>query len=114
MEAGDRMVRKWIVGVSLVAALCVPVVAWAHGGHTHKVMGTVSRVQGTQVEVKATDGKTVVVVLDAKTAITRGKTKLAASALKTGERVSIDYMTEKNVNMAKAVKLGTAPAPAAK
>ena len=106
--------RKSFVIVALAGALLVPVIARAHGGHTHKVMGTVSSVQGTHVEVKTTDGKTVMVMLDAKTAITRGKAKLDASALKTGERVSIDYLQEKDMNMARAVKLGAAPAAAAK
>jgi hypothetical protein len=35
-------------------------------------------------------------------------------ALKVGERISIDYMQEKNMNVAKTVKLGTAQAPASK
>ena len=104
------MVRKWMVAAGFLVALAIPAAAHAHGGHTHKVMGTVSSVKGTQVDVKGTDGKTVTVTLEAKTAITRGTTKLDASALKTGERVSIDYMQEKNGNMAKTVKLGTASA----
>jgi hypothetical protein len=107
--------RKWILGLTMFAlALAVPAVARAHGGHTHKVMGTVSSVNGSHVEVKGTDGKTVVIMLDAKTAITRGKTKLDATALKVGERVSVDYTQDKNMNMAKAVKLGTASAQPAK
>lgn len=106
------MSRKWVIGVALVAALAIPAAGWAHGGHTHKVLGTVSAVTAKQVEVKGTDGKVVVIVLNAKTAITRGKTKLDAAALKTGERVSIDYTQDKNVNTATTVKLGTAPAPA--
>ena len=109
------MKRIWIVGLTLVAALTLPVAARAHAGHTHKVMGTISSVTGSHVVVKTTDGKSVTVVLDAKTAITRGKTKLDPAALKTGERVSIDYMQEKSANMAKTVKLGeTSAAPAAK
>jgi hypothetical protein len=108
------MSRKWIVGVALLVVLAVPVAAWAHGGHAHKVMGTVSSVQGNHVQVKTTDGKIVMVMLDQKTAITRGKAKLDATALKIGERVSVDYMQEKDMNMAKAVKLGTASAAATK
>lgn len=108
------MSRTWIVGIALIVGLAAPAIGWAHGGHTHKVMGTVSAVEGTRVEIKATDGKVVTVMLDEKTTVTRGKAKLDASALKPGERVSIDYMQEKDANMAKAVKLGTAPAAAAK
>ena len=80
----------------------------AHEGHTHKVLGTVSSVQGNHVEVKTTDGKNVTVMLDAKTKITRGKEKLDASAIKVGGRVSIDAMQEKDMMMAQAVKLGIA------
>ena len=108
------MSRKWVLGVVLIAALALPAAGWAHGGHTHKVMGTVSSVQGDHLEIRATDGKVVMVMLDQNTAITRGKVKLDATALKPGERVSVDYMQEKTMNMAKAVKLGTAAAVAAK
>ena len=98
----------------MVAALALPVVGWAHEGHTHKVMGTVSSVQGNHVEVKETDGKTVMVMLDDKTTIMRGKTKVDAAALKAGDRISIDAMQEKDMMMAKAIKLGVVPAAAKK
>ena len=68
------MNRKWVVGLALVAALAVPAAGWAHGGHAHKVMGTVSSVDGGTVIVKTTDGKTVTVRINAKTKITQGKT----------------------------------------
>jgi hypothetical protein len=108
------MQKKWIVAVALVAALAVPAMLRAHEGHAHKLLGTVASVQGTHVEVKTTDGKVVMVMLDPKTAITRGKAKLDAAALKVGERVSVDYVEEKEMNMARAVKLGAAPAAAKK
>lgn len=104
------MSRNRIVGIVLAAALALPGWALAHEGHTHKVMGTIAAIEGKQVEVKGTDGTLVTVTLDAKTAITRGKAKLDAAALKTGERVSIDYTQAKNVNTAKTVKLAEIPA----
>jgi hypothetical protein len=64
--------------------------------------------------VKTTDGKTVMVMLDAKTAITRGKTKLDAAAVKVGERVVAEGTEEKEMIMAKTVKLGEAAATAKK
>jgi nitrate reductase NapAB chaperone NapD len=70
------MSKKWIFGPALIAALGLPVVARAHGTHVHKVMGTVSAIDGNHVTVKTTDGKTVMVMLDAKTKIMQGKTKL--------------------------------------
>ena len=98
--------------VILIFALVAP--AMAHEGHVHKVLGTVASVQANQIDVKSTDGKLVTIVLDAKTAITRGKDKLTATALKVGERVSVDYTQAKTVNTAKTIKLGTMPPPAVK
>jgi len=106
------MHRTWILALVLASALAPA--AMAHEGHTHKALGVVSSVQGSQVEVKTTDGKTIKVTLDAKTAITRGKTTLTPAALKVGERVSIDYVQAKSVNTAKSVKLGETPAAAPK
>ena len=106
--------RKWMAAAVVVAAVLLPVAAQAHEGHTHKLLGTVTSVQGKQVDVKATDGKAVTLLLDATTVVTRGKTKVDAAAIKAGERVSVEYIEEKNVNMAKTIKLGEAPPPAKK
>ena len=103
--------RKWMIAAAMVTALLLPAAARAHKGHVHKALGTVASIQGSQVAVKTTDGKAITVMLDSTTTVTRGKTKLDATALKVGERVSIDYMEEKKINMAKTIKLGETPAP---
>jgi hypothetical protein len=108
------MQKKSIVAVALAGALVIPAVARAHGGHAHKVMGTVSSVEGNHVMVKTTDGKTVMVMLDSKTAITRGKMKLDATALKAGERVVVEGTEAKDMVTAKTVKLGELAAAAKK
>jgi|SRR5688572_1618489 hypothetical protein len=96
----------------VIVALVFATPAVAHEGHTHKVLGTVAAVQPNQIEVKGTDGKVLIIVFDAKTVITRGRDKLDATALRVGERVSVDYTQAKKTNTAKAIKLGTAAAPA--
>ena len=83
------MNKKWIVAVAIAAAPIVPTVARAHKGHAHKIMGTVSGVEGNHVMVKTTDGKT----------------KLDAAAVKVGERVVAEGIEEKEMIMAKTVKL---------
>jgi hypothetical protein len=108
------MNKKWIIAVAIAGALIVPTVVRAHEGHAHKVMGSVSSVEGNHVMLKTTDGKTVMVMLDAKTAITRGKTKLDAAAVKVGERVVAEGIEEKEMIMAKTVKLGQAAGTAKK
>jgi hypothetical protein len=104
------MSKKWIVAAALLAALALPVMARAHGGHTHKVLGTVLSVEGDHVTIKGTDGKTVVVMLSAKTTVTRGKARLDATAIKVGERLSVDAMQDKTMLMAQTVKLAVAQA----
>ena len=109
------MRQNWIPAIAFAAALLViPAVARAHEGHDHKVMGTVSSVDAGHVMVKTADGKTVMVMLDGKTSVTRGKTKLDLTAVKVGERVVVEGPEEKDMLMAKTVKLGTAPATASK
>jgi hypothetical protein len=120
MEAYASQVRrtvmtigKWIAGVAVIAALAIPVVTWAHEGHSEKVMGTVSSVDGNHVMVKTTAGKDVPVRLDAKTKITRGKTTLKAADLKVGDRVVAQGPLEKDMLMATSVQLGAAATLAA-
>jgi hypothetical protein len=105
--------KKWIVAAALLAAAVVaPRLARAHEGHAHKVLGTVSSIDGTNLMVKTTDGKTVMVMMDAKTKITQGKTKLDAKALKVGDRVVAEGPEDKEMIMAATVQVGTAPAVA--
>jgi hypothetical protein len=100
--------KTWMMVMMVCAALLSPAVARAHEGHLHKALGTVSRVDGPHVDVRTTDGKSITVMLDKATTVTRGKDKLDAAAVKVGERVSVDYMEEKGMNMAHAIKLSTA------
>lgn len=108
------MGRKIVGAVVLAGALLLPWAARAHEGHTHKALGTVVSVDAKQLVVKTTDNKTLTVLLDAKTAITRGRIKHDATALKVGERVSVDYTEKQKVNTAKAIKLAEMAAAAKK
>ena len=101
--------RNWISAL-VVAILVLPAPALAHEGHVHKALGTVASIDGHQVVVKTTDSKVLTVLLDAKTTFTRGKVKLDVTALKVGERVSVDYTQVKKVNTAKTIKLAETPA----
>ena len=107
--------KKLITIMVLSAALLAPAVARAHEGHAHKALGTVSAIDGAHVTIKTTDGKSVMVMLDKETTVTQGTKKLDAAALKVGQRVSVDYMEEKKMMMAHAIKLAAAaPAQAKK
>ena len=78
------MTSRRILSVALVAALAIPGYALAHEGHVHKVMGTVSTLHENHLEVKATDGKTSTITLNAKTKIVRGKAKIKVDDIKPG------------------------------
>jgi hypothetical protein len=102
--------KQWMTVLALCASLMVPAIARAHEGHLHKALGTVASVDGQHVVVKTTDGKSITVMLDKDTTVTRGKEKLDAAAVKAGLRVSVDYMEENKMMMAHAIKLAAAQA----
>ena len=98
--------KKLMIAAAVAVALLIPSVAPAHEGHAHKAMGTITSVQGNNVMVKTTDGKSVMVMLDAKTKITQGKTKVEASALKVGDRIVAEGPEQKEMIMATTVRVG--------
>ena len=100
------MIRRIILTTVLVAATAIA--AFAHEGHVHKVRGTISQIEKNSVQVQATDGKKVVVLLNDKTQILRGPAKADFVDLKAGIRVVIDAEGEPLV--AKILRLGAAPA----
>jgi hypothetical protein len=108
--------RKWTIGfVMLALALVLPAVARAHEGHAHKVMGTVESITGSNVMIKTTDGKAVMVMLNAKTKITRGKAKVDVKAVKVGDRLVAEGAEAKDMVTATTVALGeVAPVTAKK
>ena len=67
------MMKNRIVAMVIMVALALPAVARAHEGHMHKVLGTIASVQGEHVQIKTTDGKTMTLMLDKETTVTRGK-----------------------------------------
>jgi hypothetical protein len=105
--------KKWIIAVAVIgAALLAPRLARAHEGHDHTVMGTIASIDGTNLMVKTADGKQTMVMMDAKTKITQGTTKLDAKALKVGDRVVASGPEDKGMISAESVKVGAAPAAA--
>jgi hypothetical protein len=107
--------KKWIIAVAVLgAALVAPRFARAHEGHDHTVMGTIASIDGTNLMVKTADGKQTMVMMDAKTKITQGTTKLDVKALKVGDRVVASGPEDKGMISAETVKVGAAAAAPAK
>lgn len=113
------MSRRLVIGAALVAVLAVPAFVRAHGGHAHKVMGTVAMRHENHLEIKATDGKTSTVTLNQKTRILRGTTKVGVDEIKSGERVVVTATETKGKDgktamVASEVRLGAADTTASK
>jgi predicted secreted protein len=104
------------VVVALVVGLMLAPSIRAHEGHDHKIMGTVSAINGNHLDVKATDGKLVTVTLNETTSIVREKVKQTAADIKVGDRVVIVATQTKGSDgkaewIAKQVRLGTNTPP---
>ena len=65
--------RKITVGLSLVVALALPTQFLAHEGHKHKMMGTVTAVDASHVEIDTKDEKKVSILVTEDTKYMRGK-----------------------------------------
>jgi hypothetical protein len=86
--------------------------ALAHGGHDHKVLGTVTSAAADQVVVKEKDGKTVTIHVTKETRV-KATPALKVEQIKPGTRVVVTASVEKDNSMrAKVVEVGAAPAAA--
>jgi hypothetical protein len=92
-----------IAAVALSVVLLVPASGWAHEGHPHKVMGTVSAVSANSFEMKTPEGKVVTVSLTPKT-----------TDVKVGERVVIEVPSEKEMIAATVTMAAPTPTVAKK
>ena len=100
--------RTAVLALALLVSPLTP--AFAHEGHDHKLLGTVSEVAADRIVVRATkDGALSTVALTRTTKITRGKTTLLATDLKVGDRVVVNIGNGKAPLSAKAIQVGAAP-----
>ena len=103
------MKRAWIAAVLLLAAALLAGEARAHGGKSHRLMGTVASVEAERLVVKDTAGKELSVRLTAETRFEREGKPVDRSAIAAGTRVSIQ-LTEDDTT-AVVVKVGAAGKP---
>jgi hypothetical protein len=94
--------RKLVVTLSLFVA--VAATALAHGGKTHRLMGTVRAVQESRLTVTTTDGKEASARLTAETKYEQAGKPVDRSALVAGARVSIQL--DEDDTTALKVKIG--------
>ena len=98
---------SWIALALLVLAALMAGEARAHGGKSHRLLGTVVSVVEDRLVLDATSGKRVEVRLTAETRYERDGKAVERSALVAGARVSV-HLTEDDAT-AVLVKVGAAP-----
>lgn len=82
---------------------------WGHDGHAHKIMGTVTARDAKHVEVKTPGGETLSIAVNEKTAIVRGKRKVAVTEVQIGRRVVVDIGNGEDPLIAREIQVGAAP-----
>jgi hypothetical protein len=100
-----RTVALLVVILTLVIALPTAP-AFAHGGHSHRLMGTIKSLDHDTLVVTATDGHEVAVTLTAKTRYEKDGKAAERSALAVGTRVSIQLAEDEKT--AVTIKIGAA------
>jgi hypothetical protein len=104
---------KNLLVAALVLAVLAPAPTLTHPGHEHKIMGTVTAIDGNKVTMKTTEGKDAVFTVTPLTAFKRGKGKGDQSDIKAGLRVVVNVGDGKEPLKAKEVQY-TAPTTTAK
>lgn len=97
--------KKGLIALSLVCALALTGLAFAHGAGNH-VRGTVIKVDATHVEVKTRDGKTVSVALTKDTKYSKKEAAATSADLLEGVRVVIDVAKKGEALEATQVQIG--------
>ena len=99
--------RKLTLLILLLAAATLPARLLAHDSHEHKVMGSVTAISASQIEVETSDGTKVAIPLTTATKYL-GKTAVAATEIEIGERVVVIFTEEDGKKIAKRVRLASA------
>jgi hypothetical protein len=93
------------IATAFIMAAVLATTLLAHGGHAHKVLGTIKSLKdNARLTVTTKDKKEVIVKLTQKTKITHGSDVVNRSHLKAGTRVSIELADDGKT--ATAIKIG--------
>ncbi|MBI4888670.1 MAG: hypothetical protein HY824_16350 [Acidobacteria bacterium] len=99
------MARRIVMMAVLVAAAAASTV-WAHDGHAHLIMGTVTTRDDRHIEVKTPGGEVLNIAVTAKTAVRRDKRKLVLGDVQAGHRVVVDIGNGEDPLVAREIRVG--------
>ena len=95
------------VGGALVLLLLISLApALAHDDHTHRIMGTITAVDGKHMDVKTPSGEILSIQINDKTLVTRAKRKIALDQVKKGGRVVVDIGNGEDPLIAREIQVG--------
>ena len=80
--------------------------AFAHDGHIHRIMGTVTARDAKHIEVKTPSGENLSIAITPKTTATRDKRKVALSEVQVGRRVVVAIGNGEDPLLAGEIQLG--------
>jgi hypothetical protein len=95
--------RGAALGLLLFVSL-TPVMA--HDGHTHRIMGTITAIDGKHLEVKTPGGENLSIQINDKTLVTRAKRKITLGQVKKGGRVVVDIGNGEDPLVAREIQVG--------
>ena len=96
--------RNLIATAALLVLAAVP--AFAHDGHAHLIMGTVTARGDKDVKVKTPGGEVLTIALTDKTAVLRGKEKVKIAEVHVGRRVVVDIGNGEDPLIAREIRVG--------
>ena len=99
------MTIRIILAPALALVLAAPAV-WAHEGHVHRIMGTVTGLDARHVEVKTPSGEILSIAITGKTAVVRAKRKVAIADVQVGRRVVVDIGNGEDPLIAREIQVG--------
>src|SRR5438445_6356452 len=100
--------------ISIMTLILMALGAMALLAHNEiRVVGVITQVQPTRLEVKTKDGRKFSMEIDKETSITHDKTKIGVSALKVGQTVVVEACGEPKNLLALEVRVVPAITPSA-
>jgi hypothetical protein len=104
----EKVMKNNLILCLAFACTVLASTTYAQDGKNQKVSGTLSSVQGEHLMVDTGGGKSVMVMLDPKTTITKDKKKVEAKSLKPGDQIAAEGPGDSTMIMATTVEVGAA------
>lgn len=83
-------VSRWLVRIGVLVLLAGTGAAWAHPGHTHKILGTVTAVTASSVDVVDRSNEKSTFAITKETKIRVGKAAGTIKDVRTGLRIVVE------------------------